>query len=135
MPQVSNELNNQYWEPVGTGPVAQADISAWLGTPPPPAAIAAAGSYASNLIVSDGFKAIAVGVLSSQNGAISIQRYLDRAGNVPQGPPISATITGGTAQVCNSNDGLPFQSFRLTITNTGASAANISNFACLLNAA
>jgi hypothetical protein len=135
MPQVSTELNSQYWEPVGTGPVAQADISGWTGLPPPGATIAASGNYTSNLIISDGFKAIAVGVLSTQNGAINIQRYLDKAGLVPQGAAITVAITGGTAQVCNSNDGLPFQSFKITITNTSASVANVSNFACLLNAA
>jgi hypothetical protein len=135
MPQVSNELGSQYWEPVATGPVAQCDVSAWPGTPVPPATIAAGGNFTSNVIVSDGFKAIAVGVLSSQAGAISIQRYLDRAGLVQQGAPISAVISAGVAQVCNSNDGLPFQSFKFVITNTGSAVANLSNFACLLNAA
>jgi hypothetical protein len=136
MPQVSSELNAQYYEPVATGPVAQCDISAWAGlNPPPPASIAASGNWTSGIIVADGYKAIAVGVLSSQAGAISIQRYLDRAGNVPQGPAISATITAAAAQVCNANDGAPFQSFKITITNTGTVAATLSNFACLLNAA
>jgi hypothetical protein len=135
MPQVSNELNAQYYEPVATGPVAQCDISTWSGLPPPPASLAASGTWTSGVIVADGYKAIAAGVLSSQAGAISIQRYLDRAGNVPQGPAISATITAATAQVCNANDGAPFQSFVIKITNTGTVAATLSNFACLLNAA
>jgi hypothetical protein len=135
MPQVSNELGSQYWEPVATGPVAQCDISAWPGTPVPPAQIAAQSSFTSNVIVSDGFKAIAVGVLSTKAGSISIQRYLDRAGLVPQGAPITAAITAATAQVCNSNDGLPFQSFKFTIANTESAVANLTNFACLLNAA
>jgi hypothetical protein len=135
MSQVSNELGTQYWEPVGTGPVAQADVSASLMLGTLPTTIASAGSWVSNLLPSDGFKAIAVAALSSQAGAISIQRYVDKAGTLPQGAAVSATITGGTAQVCNSNDGLPFQSFKITITNTGTSAATLSGFACLLNAA
>jgi hypothetical protein len=136
MPQVSNELNNQYWEPFANGPVAQTDISAWTGlNPVPPATIAAAGNWTSAVIVADGFKAIGIGVLSTQAGAITIQRYLDRAGLVPVGSLLSAAITGGTAQSLTVNDGVPFQSFKASITNTGASPANISNFCCLLNAA
>lgn len=135
MPQVSTELNTQYWEPVAAGPVAQADISAWSGLGTVPTTIAAAGSWVSNVAPSDGFKAIAVAVLSSQAGAVSIQRYVDKAGTLPQGAPVSAAITAATPQVCNSNDGLPFQSFKITITNTGTSAANLTGFACLLNAA
>lgn len=134
MPQSSTELNAQYYEPVGTGPVQQVDISTWTGTPAPPATIAASGNYTSNLIYADGYKAIAVAALSSQAGAITIQRYVDKAGTLPQGPATSATITGGTAQACNTNDGLPFQSFKISITNTGASAANLTGFCCLLNA-
>ena len=135
MPQVSNELGTQYWEPVGTGPVAQADISAWTGLPPPGATIAASSTYTSNVIVADGFKAIGIGVTSSQAGTITIQRYLDRAGNVPVGAPITAALTAATAQWCTSNDGVPFQSFKFSISNSGTSAANVSNFACVLNAA
>jgi hypothetical protein len=38
MPQVSTELNSQYWEPVANGPVAQADISASAELGPLPSA-------------------------------------------------------------------------------------------------
>lgn len=134
MPIVSNELNAQYWEPVAQGPVAQADITQWAGLPPLPATIAASGNYTSNVVISDGFKVIGVGVTSSQAGSISIQRYLDRAGLVTQGAPITAAITAATPAVANVADGLPFQSFKITISNTGGSVATISNVAVLLNA-
>lgn len=135
MSQVSNELNTQYWEPVATGPVGQADITAWPGTPPPPGTIAAAGNYTSNVIIADGFKAIAAAITSTQAGAISIQRFIDRAGTIAQGAAISTTLVAATPAVVNSNDGLPFQSFVVKITNTGGSTATITNFALLLNAA
>jgi len=89
----------------------------------------------SNVIASDGFKALSCAVLSSQAGAVSIQRYVDKVGTLPQGAPISSTLVAATANVVNSNDGLPFQSFKVTITNTGGSTATISGFALLLNAA
>lgn len=137
MPQVSNELSSQYWEPVATGPVAQCDLSAnteEVGTVP--GSIAASGSFTSQLIPANGFKAIAAGVTSTQTGAISIQRYIDKLGQVAQGAAISTALTASTPGVVNSNDGLPFQSFKITITNTnGSSAATITNFALLLNAA
>ena len=135
MPRVSNELDSQYWEPVATGPIAQADLtgSNTLGTAP--SSIAASGTWTSNLLPTDGFKVIAVGVTSSQAGVLSVQRYLDTAGLVAQGPPITQAITAATPAVVNANDNAPAQSFKITITNTnGSSAATITNFACLLNA-
>ena len=137
MPIVSTELESQYWEPVGNGPVALVDISAWPGlspSGPPGATIAASGLYQSGVIPSNGFKAIGIGVLSSQAGTITIQRYLDAAGLVPVGAPIAPTITAGTPQWATVNDGTPFRSFKFQISNSGTSAANISNFGCLLSA-
>jgi hypothetical protein len=135
MPQISSELNAQYWEPFAAGPVAQTDISAWAGLPPPPATIVASGNYTSLLIVADGFKALACGVTSTQAGALSIQRYIDKAGLIAQGPAISSTLVAATPNIVNSNDGLPFQTFKVIITNTGGATATISNFGLLLNAA
>jgi len=136
MPQVSTEASTQYWEPVATGPVAQCDLSAnaeEVGAIP--SSIAASGAFTSQLIPANGFRAIAAAVTSTQNGAISIQRYIDKAGLVAQGTVVPVAITAGTPAVVNSNDGLPFQSFTVKITNTGGSAATITNFALLLNAA
>ena len=134
MPQASTELNSQYWEPVATGPVAQADVSSWAPLVPT-STIAASGNFTSALVYADGFKNIAAGVTSTQAGAISIQRYIDKAGLIAQGAAVSTSLTASTPGVVNVNDGLPFQSFVLKITNTGASTATITNFACLLNAA
>ena len=137
MPIVSTELESQYWEPVGNGPVALVDLSAWPGlspSGPPGATIAASSSYQSGVIPSNGFKAIGIGVTLNQAGSITIQRFLDAAGNVPVGAPITAAITASTAQWATVNDGTPFRSFKFQISNSGTSAANISNFGCLLSA-
>lgn len=139
MPLVGTEATGQYWEPVGSGPVAQCDLVAsaptLLGaTLPTAGTIAASGNWLSAVIVSDGFKALAVGAKSSQTGAINVQRYIDRAGTIPVGAVVTAALVANTAQWLTSNDGLPFQSFTIQITNTGASAATVTNFATLLNA-
>lgn len=133
MPQTSSELNSQYWEPVATGPVAQADVSTWAPLVPSPTIIAS-GNYTSALIYADGFKSIAAGVTSTQTGAMTIQRYIDKAGLVAQGTASTVALTASTPAVLNVTDGLPFQSFVLKITNTGGATATITNFACLLNA-
>jgi hypothetical protein len=135
MPQVSTELNSQYWEPVAIGPSAQCDISSssQLGTLPGTLP-ATTGTFTSNLVQCDGFLKIAAGVLSTQAGTIQIQRYVDKAGLIPQGAAISTTLVAATPNVVNANDGLPFQSFTIKVTNTGGSVATISNFVLLLNA-
>ena len=137
MPRVSSELDTQYWEPVATGPIAQADISAsaLLGaTLPTTGTIAASGNWTSSLLPADGFKCIGVGCKSTQTGAINIQRYLDTAGLVPVGAVLTAALTAATAQWLTNDDNTPFQSFTVQITNTGGSAATVTNFALVLNA-
>lgn len=138
MPKVGTEALGQYWEPVANGPVAQVDLVAdapgLLGTLPTTGTIAASGNWTSSVIVSDGFKAIGMGAKSTQAGALNIQRYLDRAGQVPIGAVVTAALVAGTAQWVSVNDGVPFQSFTLQITNTGAGAATITNFDAILSA-
>jgi hypothetical protein len=132
------ELAAQYWEPVAQGPVAQADLSTWAGLSaagPPAATLGAAGTYQSGVIPAPGWKGIAIGVKSSQTGAITIQRFMDKAGLVPVGAPITASLVANTANWVNVDDGVPYQSFSFSITNTGGATANLSNFCCLLNAA
>jgi hypothetical protein len=135
MPRVSNELEGQYYEPICIGPIAQADVSASTTIGTLPASIVASGSYVSAVIPTDGYRVIAVGVTSTQAGVLSVQRYLDLAGLVAQGAPLTASILAATPVVLNATDYAPCQSFRITITNTNAgAAAAITNFACLLNA-
>ena len=140
MTRVSNENLSQYWEPVGIGPVAQVDLSASNtlkadGSLPTTGTIGAAGSYQSIPVYVDGHKAIGIGCKSTQTGNITIQRFLDTAGNVPVGAVLTAALTAATAQWLSVNDGVPFQSFSFNISNTGGVAATITNFALLLQAA
>jgi hypothetical protein len=96
--------------------------------------IPASGNFTSGVIPADGFANFAAGITSSQNGQLSIQRYMDTAGNIAQGSPLSVSLTAATAASLNNNDTLIFRSFVLKVTNTGGSAATISGFALLLMA-
>jgi len=134
----ASELASQYFEPAAQGPTLQADLSAWAGLAAggAPVSILAAGTYQSNVIQNNGFRSIGIGVKSTQAGALTIQRFLDRAGTVPIGAPVVAAggLLANTSNWATVNDNLPFASFSFSITNTGGSTATISNFACLLSA-
>lgn len=137
MPRVFTEVNADYWEPVATGPIAQVDLSAspQLGaTLPTAGTIAASGNYTSGVIYADGFKTIGVACKSTQVGAINVQLYLDTAGLVPAGAAATVALVANTNEYLAVATGLPFQSFTVQITNTGGSAATITNFALVLNA-
>jgi hypothetical protein len=69
-----------------------------------------------------------------QDGSLSVQRYLDRAGTIAQGSASTASITANTPVVPNIPDGKPYQMFTITITYSSDTPANASAFAVLLNA-
>lgn len=124
----------EFYDIKGTGPVAQIPVPASVHGINVANTVAASGSVTSNLLQSSGHKVLAVGVTSTQTGAINIQRYLDAAGTVAQGAALTQALTASTAAVLNVTDGLPFMSFTVKITNTGASAATLSNLAILMQA-
>lgn len=99
-----------------------------------PASIAGSGSAQSSLIVTGGFSLISAGVTASQNGSMSIQRYLDTGGTVLQGAAVQVALVAGTPANLDVLDGKPFASFKLTITNSSGSTSNLTNFALLLQA-
>ncbi|MGC9237754.1 MAG: hypothetical protein ACP5GF_12785 [Thiomonas sp.] len=130
MPNVIAHLDTHEW--VDNGPKLQKLLTAselGLST-----SVAASGSNASNVIQSNGYGAFAVAVTSTQAGTISVQRYLDPAGTIPQGAALTASLTANTAAVVNATDGAPFGSFVVTVTNSGSSAATLSNVGALLQA-
>ncbi len=99
------------------------------------ASVPASGSLSGNVIVSNGWKSFAVGLKSTQAGQISVQRFLDLAGTVPQGAAVTAALTANTAGYATvGTDGLPFASVQVTVTNSGASAATLSNVQGLFQA-
>ncbi|CAE6838409.1 hypothetical protein [Paraburkholderia nemoris] len=116
------------------GPSLQAPLTAaQLGLN---AQVPASGQLQSGILQSNGWKYFALGLKSTQAGAINIQRFLDAAGTVPIGAVVTAALTASTAQSASigTADSLPFMSFQVTVTNTGASAATLSNVAGLLQA-
>jgi hypothetical protein len=106
--------------PVDAGPLVQAYMSGTqLG-------IASPGT--SPLIQACGYPKLAIGATSSTTGNISVQRYIDAAGTIPQGPALTQALTAATASVLNISDGAPFQSFVITI-----SGGTLSNVGCLFS--
>jgi hypothetical protein len=110
----------------------------WLKETSPPAApfpavIAANGSWSSGVLPLLGYSGISASVTSNESGAISIQRYLDRAGSIKVGTAVSQAITAGTPATVSVNDGLPALYFQVTITNgSGSSSAATSGIAIIL---
>jgi hypothetical protein len=99
------------------------------------ASVPASGNLVGNVMFSNGWKLFSVGLKSTQAGQISIQRFLDLAGAVPQGAPVTAAITANTAASATvGTDGLPFASVQVTVTNSGTSAATLSNVQGLFQA-
>lgn len=118
--------------PFDAGPVLQvalkpADIN--LATTVP-----AGQSVTSQLIPASGYKVLAFAVKSTQAGNITIQRYLDAAGTIPQGAALTTAITANTDTVLNNNDNHPFQSFTVQVSNSGASDATLTDTLLLLQA-
>lgn len=99
-----------------------------------PSTISANSTVQSSLIVTEGFTLISSGIKSTQAGTMSIQRYLDAGGTVPQGAAVAVNLTANTAANLDVLDGKPFASFQLTVTNSSGSTATLSNFALLLQA-
>ncbi|MGN6085795.1 hypothetical protein [Trinickia sp.] len=103
--------------PVDAGPLVQAFLTgAQMG-------LSAPGT--SPLILAGGYPKIAIGAQSSATGSITVQRYLDQGGAIPQGAALTQALTAATPGVLNITDGLPFQSFTVaiaggTLSNVGA---------------
>lgn len=91
--------------------------------------VAGSGTIHSTLFRTYGMPNLAFAGTLSQNGTLSLQRYIDAAGTAPQGAPITQALTAGSNGVLLSNDGHPFQSAKVTIVNGGGSTGTITNFA------
>lgn len=128
MPQLTN-LGDQGHQ-VNPGGAMQALVPASVHGLPNQ--ISASGNVTSNLIASAGLQVGAVGVTSTQAGAINVQRYLDPAGLIKQGAVLTQAITANNPAVLNMTDGNPFASFTVQITNTAGSPADLSNLGILL---
>ncbi len=121
---------NPSYAPFANWSVRQAPVPATAHNLP--ASIAANGSAQTSLIVTEGFSLISAGITASQNGTMSIQRYLDAGGSVPQGAIVQVALTANAAANLDVLDGKPFASFKLTVTNTAGAVSNLTNFALLV---
>lgn len=93
------------------------------------------GNVTSNLLFSNGYKIFTFGLTSSQNGSISIQRYIDAAGTIAQGAPLTASLTANTAAVYTLTDTAPYQTMTIEVLNSsGASIASLTNVILLFQA-
>ena len=90
------------------------------------------GNILSPVIPAPGWQKGAVGLTSTQAGQISVQRYIDAAGTVPVGAPLTAALVATVANWVSWQDGVPYGSFRITVTNTGGAPATLTNVAVLL---
>jgi hypothetical protein len=126
---------NEYSQIVARGPRAEYVPAQLLSDIAAITTIAASDNWTSELYSADGYYNIVIGLTSSQSGALNLLRYVDDAGAVLlDGTAPTAALTAATAAVLVSNDGKPFASWKVQITNTGESAATISDVAALMSA-
>ena len=80
------------------------------------------GNVQSSLIQMNGWQRFSIGLVSSQAGTLSAQRYLDIAGTIAQGAAVTAVLTAATAAVVNAGSDLaPCASIQVTVSNSSGS--------------
>lgn len=84
------------------------------------------------LVYTNGYKVFSFALTSTKAGTLEIQRYLDTAGTIRQGAVITGSITANTPLVLSNTDGRPFQTMRITISNSEAIDATLSGVMLLL---
>jgi hypothetical protein len=97
-----------------------------------PATIGAGKTWNSGIIELQDQNAISASVQSSQTGTLTLQRYLDSAGNIAIGSAITQAIVANTLETVDVADGVAALSFQVSVSNTGAVTANISNAAIVV---
>jgi len=120
----------EFYQTTASGPALQYQVPAAVHQLP--ASVAAGGTASSAVISSDGYQKIALSVTSTEAGTLTLQRYLDAAGTVPQGTALQASIAAGQPALVNAIDGLPFQSVKVSVSNSGSTGANLTNLVILL---
>lgn len=112
-----------------TGPVTQ-----YLPNLSAPATVGATSTWTSAVQVADGFKNLGVGATLSTAGNLIVNRYLDLAGTILNGPATTVAITAGTPAVAIITDGKPMASYTVQVQNTAAGVGNLTNFVVLQDA-
>lgn len=73
----------------------------------------------SGVVTSCGYSKFAFTAQSTIAGNVSIQRWLDEAGTVPQGAPLTQALVANTSATLNCLDGAPFQALTIAISGGG----------------
>lgn len=97
-------------------------------------AIAAGQAYSTGTLVNPQQRAIAVGAKLSVAGTLSLQRYVDNAGLIPQGAPVNLSLQPGIAASVTVGEGVPYLSYAVSITPAAGAAAVLNAFAITLAA-
>lgn len=85
-------------------------------------ALAASGTVAGNLVAMPaGFSCVAVSATASAAGNVVLNTYLDVAGTV-LGEQVTVAVTAGGNSTAYSTPGRPFAAFKLSVTDTSATA-------------
>lgn len=98
-----------------------------------PSTIAAATSWFSPIVVAPSIKSIVVGLTLDQPGTLAITRYADAAGLSVVGAMLLQDLTANLPAWAGTDDGIPFASFSIEITNSGGVTANLSRASALGN--
>ena len=94
--------------------------------------IAGGGFDATFILLSYYFPHLVFNAVSSAGVIFSLQRFVDKAGTVPQGAAILGTLSAGGTFTVDNADGKGFGSFQITCTNTSAASATLSSMVLLL---
>jgi hypothetical protein len=97
-----------------------------------PATIAASGTYTTPVLQTYGMPHIAVSASLTQTGTISVQPYLDVAGTIANGSPITKAMTASTLTILDNVGTTITQSITVSIINTIATIATLSSFAVVI---
>lgn len=92
----------------------------------PPATIAANGTWTSGVIRAQDATNVIVAATLSVVGTGTLQRYVDSAGLIAVGDPITQALTADEAAWWGSGNSMPFGSYTIAIENTTGGVGNLS---------
>ena len=123
----------EYQPIVARGPRVEYLPTALLAELQAIASIASDSNYTTALYSAErDYYDMVIALTSSQAGAINLLRYVDDAGTVLlDATAPTAALTAATPAVFIEQDGKPYASFKVEITNTSGSAATLSDIAVL----
>lgn len=96
--------------------------------------ISNAGTLTSGLFSTFGMSNFVFGATLSNAGTLQLRRFIDQAGSISIGAPVTLALSAATAGVLTIQDGKISQSARVDIINGGTTGATVSGFAGLMQA-